>query len=129
MKSSSLLITVCVPIVKQVMCLPVRPTLSTSLSLIEGWAISIGFAGGFTRPEVIQGWKQKIDAPTKNTSSLHLLAKTGYLWTCVCPSLSKNSLKTCWISYKLYDLSVAGLPINPYSSHGASPQVSLSTCE
>ena len=59
------------------MCLPVLPTLSTSFKRTDGWAISRGLAGGFTKPEVTQGWKQNIEAPTKNTSSLHLLAKIG----------------------------------------------------
>ena len=77
MKLSGLFITVCEPMVKQVMCLPVLPTLSTSLRRIEGCSTSRGLAGGSTKPEVIHGWKQNIEAPTKNTSSLHLLAKVG----------------------------------------------------
>ena len=77
------------------MCLPVLPTLSTSFKRTEGCSISKGFAGGLTIPEVTHGWKQNIEAPTKNTSSLHLLAKIGYLLIGVCPSFSKNSLKTC----------------------------------
>ena len=77
------------------MCLPVRPTLSTSLRRTEGCAISRGLAGGLTKPEVTHGWKQNIEAPTKNTSSLHRLAKIGYLGIATWPSFSKNSLKTC----------------------------------
>ena len=61
----------------------------------------------------------------KNTSSLHL-AVIGYLETLVCPSLSRNDRKlsriSCTVSFSLK----RGLPMNVYSTHGASPQVSPS---
>jgi hypothetical protein len=44
---------------------------------MDGCSTSRGLAGGSTKPDVIHGWKQNIEAPTKNTSSLHLLAKVG----------------------------------------------------
>ncbi len=61
----------------------------------------------------------------KNTSSLHL-AVIGYLETRVCPFLSRNDRKLSRISWTVCFSLNSGLPMNVYSTHGASPQMSVS---
>ena len=60
-----------------------------------------------------------------NTSSLHLLAATGYGPILVWLLSSKNERNFSLISSTVYFLSNPGFPIKSYSSHGDSPHVCL----